>query len=73
MGKSCPPPLRKLKQTPETFEQGGSSVNDLWIQGVSHLPEWVSPFRKLLLLTPPPAPLPSSAATGGTPEGLGAL
>lgn len=56
MGKSCPPPLRKLKQTPETFEQGGSSVNDLWIQGVSHLPEWVSPFRKLLLLTPPSTP-----------------
>lgn len=28
----------KLEQTPGTFEQGGSTVNDLWIQGVSHLP-----------------------------------
>lgn len=25
----------KLQQTPRTFEQGGSPVNDLWIQGVS--------------------------------------
>lgn len=55
-GEKLGPP--KLKQTPETFEQGGSSVNDLWIQGVSHLPEWVSPFRKLLLLTTPQHPYP---------------
>lgn len=37
MGKSRVPP--ELEQTLGTFEQGGSPVNDLWIQGVSHLPE----------------------------------
>lgn len=35
-----------LEQTPGTFEQGGSPVNDLWIQGVSHLPRGAArPFR----------------------------
>lgn len=52
----------KLEQTLGTFEQGESPVNDLWIQGVSHLPGGAArPFR-CLLPPPPSVPLPLPAA-----------
>lgn len=50
MGESRVP---EVEQTLRTFEQGGSPVNDLWIQGVSHLlREATCPFRHLLLPIP---------------------
>lgn len=56
----------KVAQTPGTFEQGGSPVNDLWIQGVSHLlREAIRPFRHLLLPIPHCTP---ALATGWNPE-----
>lgn len=73
-GKSRVPPHPRLEQTLGTFEQRGSPVNDLWIQGVSHLPGRVArPFQCLLLPTQLCAPALASSQDPGSLDPLGGM